>query len=237
MIEETEGVAKMISVIVAAAGRGSRMKRAENKVFLPLLDKPILRYSIEAFLGRSDVAEVIVICAAHEAEEMASFVEPYRGQKAVKVVVGGSERQYSVANALRAVSEESELILVHDGARPLVTDEVVQSVIDCARAHRAAIAAVPVKDTIKTVDAEGLVVDTPPRSTLYAVQTPQGFEAQLLFEAYARAEEDGFLGTDDASLVERLGVRVAVAQGDYQNIKITTPEDLIVGEALLKGRI
>lgn len=227
----------MISVIVAAAGRGSRMKRAENKVFLPLLDKPILRYSIEAFLGRCDVAEVIVICAAHEREEMEGFVAPYRVHKPVKVVVGGSERQYSVANALRAVDKKSELILVHDGARPLVTDEVVQSVIDSAREHRASIAAVPVKDTIKTVDGQGMVVDTPPRSTLYAVQTPQGFDAQLLFDAYARAEEDGFLGTDDASLVERLGVRVAVAKGDYQNIKITTPEDLIVGEALLKGRI
>ncbi len=226
----------MISVIVAAAGRGSRMKRAENKVFLPLLGKPILRYSIEAFLGRSDVTEVVVICAAHEAEEMESFVAEYRAQKPVKVVVGGSERQYSVANALRAVDRESELILVHDGARPLVTDEVVQSVIDGARVHRAAIAAVPVKDTIKTVDTNGMVVDTPPRSTLYAVQTPQGFDAQLLFDAYTRAEEDGFLGTDDASLVERLGVRVAVAEGDYQNIKITTPEDLIIGEALLKGR-
>lgn len=227
----------MISVIVAAAGRGSRMKRAENKVFLPLLDKPILRYSIEAFLGRCDVAEVIVICAAHEQDEMEGFVAPYRAHKPVKVVVGGSERQYSVANALRAVDKKSELILVHDGARPLVTDEVVQSVIDSAREHRASIAAVPVKDTIKTVDGQGMVVDTPPRSTLYAVQTPQGFRSQLLFDAYARAEEDGFLGTDDASLVERLGVRVAVAKGDYQNIKITTPEDLIVGEALLKGRI
>ena len=227
----------MISVIVAAAGRGSRMKRAENKVFLPLLDKPILRYSIEAFLGRCDVAEVIVICAAHEQDEMEGFVEPYRAHKPVKVVVGGSERQYSVANALRAVDKKSELILVHDGARPLVTDEVVQSVIDSAREHRASIAAVPVKDTIKTVDGQGMVALTPPRSTLYAVQTPQGFDAQLLFDAYARAEEDGFLGTDDASLVERLGVRVAVAKGDYQNIKITTPEDLIVGEALLKGRI
>ena len=226
----------MISVIVAAAGRGSRMKRAENKVFLPLLDKPILRYSIEAFLGRSDVAEVIVICAAHETEEMESLVSPYREIKPVKVVVGGSERQYSVANALRAVARDSELILVHDGARPLVTDEVVQSVIDGAREHRAAIAAVPVKDTIKTVGAGGVVVGTPPRSTLYAVQTPQGFDAQLLFEAYAHAEAEGFLGTDDASLVERLGTEVCIAQGDYQNIKITTPEDLIVGEALLKGR-
>ncbi len=226
----------MISVIVAAAGRGSRMKRAENKVFLPLLGKPILQYSIEAFLGRSDVAEVIVICAAHETEEMESLVRVYRQEKPVKVVIGGSERQYSVANALRAVDKGCELILVHDGARPLVTDKVVQSVIDSARAHRAAIAAVPVKDTIKTVDAKGMVIDTPPRSTLYAVQTPQGFETQLLFDAYARAEKDGFLGTDDASLVERLGVRVVVAEGDYQNIKITTPEDLVVGEALLKGR-
>lgn len=227
----------MITVIIAAAGRGSRMKRAENKVFLPLLGKPILQYSIEAFASRSDVDEIIVISAAHETEEMESLAKACACDLPVKVVVGGSERQYSVANAIRAVSEDASMILVHDGARPLVTDAVIQSVIDTAQAKRAAIAAVPVKDTIKKVDESGMVIDTPPRSTLWAVQTPQGFDAQLLRAAYAKAEADGFLGTDDASLVERLGTKVAVAEGDYQNIKITTPEDLIIGEALLKGRI
>ncbi|MBQ8682277.1 MAG: 2-C-methyl-D-erythritol 4-phosphate cytidylyltransferase [Selenomonadales bacterium] len=226
----------MITVIIAAAGRGSRMKRAENKVFLPLLEKPVLRYSIEMFAKRKDVAEIIVISAAHEVEEMETLTASCGCAVPVKVVIGGSERQYSVANALRAVDRDASLILVHDGARPLVTDEVIGAVIDSARKYRASIAAVPVKDTIKKVDADGMVVDTPPRKTLYAVQTPQGFDAQLLHEAYARAEADGFLGTDDASLVERLGIKVAIAEGDYQNIKITTPEDLTIGEALLKGR-
>lgn len=227
----------MITVIIAAAGRGSRMKRAENKVFLPLLGKPILQYSLEMFGARDDVAEIIIISAAHEVAEMESLAAGCACDIPVKVVVGGSERQYSVANALRAVGEDAEMILVHDGARPLITNEVIQSVIDTARETRASIAAVPVKDTIKKVDEDGMVVDTPPRKTLWAVQTPQGFDAQLLHEAYAKAEADGFLGTDDASLVERLGIKVAVAEGDYQNIKITTPEDLAIGEALLKGRI
>lgn len=226
----------MITVIIAAAGRGSRMKMAENKVFVPLLGKPILLYSLERFARREDVGEIIVISAPHEVGEMASLVLGFAGKTRVKVVAGGSERQYSVANALKAVTKDSELILVHDGARPLVTDAIIDDVIRSAREHGASIAAVAVKDTIKRVDANGIVVDTPPRKTLYAVQTPQGFDRDVLQRAYQQADEDGFLGTDDASLVERLGVSVAIAQGDYQNIKITTPEDLIIGEALLKGR-
>lgn len=226
----------MITVIIAAAGRGSRMKMAENKVFVPLMGKPILLYSLERFARREDVGEIIVISAPHEVGEMASLVLGSAGKTRVKVVAGGSERQYSVANALKAVSKDSELILVHDGARPLVTDAIIDDVIQSAREHGASIAAVAVKNTIKQVDANGIVVDTPPRKTLYAVQTPQGFDRDILQRAYRQADEDGFLGTDDASLVERMGVSVAIAQGDYQNIKITTPEDLIIGEALLKGR-
>lgn len=225
----------MITVIVAAAGRGSRMKRAENKVFLPLGGKAILAYSLEMFARRADVGEVIVICAEHEQEKMTSFVASLDLGKTIKIVIGGSERQYSVANALVAVDEKSELILVHDGARPLVTNAVIDRVIASARDGGASIAAVAVKDTIKTVDAGGTVVDTPPRKTLYAVQTPQGFRARLLRRAYDKARADGFVGTDDASLVERLGTAVRVAEGDYRNIKITTPEDLIVGEALLSA--
>lgn len=226
----------MITVIVAAAGRGSRMKRAENKVFLTLDGNAILSYSIRRFAHRDDVGELIVVSAAHEVEQMRRLVDSCGVTIPVKIVVGGSERQYSIANALQEVNEASELILVHDGARPLVTDAVIENVIRSTREHGAAIAAVAVKDTIKKVDTNGIVVDTPPRKTLYAVQTPQGFETRLLKKAYAQAKEDGFLGTDDASLVERLGKTVAIAEGDYQNIKITTPEDLMIGEALLKGR-
>lgn len=226
----------MITVIVAAAGRGSRMKRAENKVFLTLEGDAILSYSIRRFAHRDDVGELIVVSAAHEVEQMRRLVDSCGVTIPVKIVVGGSERQYSIENALQEVNEASEIILVHDGARPLVTDVVIENVIRSTREHGAAIAAVAVKDTIKQVDANGIVVDTPPRKTLYAVQTPQGFEAGLLKQAYGQAREDGFLGTDDASLVERLGRTVAIAEGDYQNIKITTPEDLMIGEALLKGR-
>lgn len=223
----------MITVIVAAAGRGSRMKRAENKVFLPLGGKAVLAHSLEKFARRGDIGELIVICAAHETEKMTSFVSSLGLRVPTKIVAGGSERQYSVDNALAAVDAKSEIVLVHDGARPLVTDAVIDNVICEARACGASIAAVAVKDTIKTVDAGGAVVDTPPRKTLYAVQTPQGFRAELLKKAYAQAKNDGFLGTDDASLVERLGMMVKIAEGDYCNIKITTPEDLVIGEALL----
>ena len=125
-------------------------------------------------------------------------------------------------------------MLVHDAARPLIRPAVLEAVIEAARAHGGAIAAVPEKNTVKVVDAAGVVVSTPARSTLWAVQTPQGFRSEILCAAYAQAAADGFLGTDDASLVERLGRPVHVVMSDYRNLKVTTPEDLVMAEALLQ---
>ncbi len=226
----------MITAVIAAAGRGSRMKMAENKVFLPLRGKSVLTYSIEAFARQPEIEELIVIAAPHEVETMTNLIEEMQPAVRWQVVAGGSERQYSVENALAAVDDRSEMVLVHDGARPLITEEVIERVIAETRRSKASIAAVPVKDTIKRVDVDGTVVATPKRSELWAVQTPQGFETAMLKEAYRKARDDAFLGTDDASLVERLGQAVTVAEGDYQNIKITTPEDLIVVAAFLEGR-
>ena len=126
-------------------------------------------------------------------------------------------------------------MLVHDAARPLIRPAVIEAVIEAARAHGGAIAAVPEKNTVKVVDAAGVVVSTPARSTLWAVQTPQGFRREILCAAYAQAAADGFLGTDDASLVERLGRPVHVVMSDYRNLKVTTPEDLVMAQALLQA--
>jgi 2-C-methyl-D-erythritol 4-phosphate cytidylyltransferase len=146
-------------------------------------------------------------------------------------VAGGSERQYSVWNGLKRVADAADVVLVHDAARPLVTAQTIEAVIKAAREQGAAIAAVPEKNTIKVVSDAGIVKSTPVRSTLWAVQTPQGFRKEILIEANEKAETDGFLGTDDASLVERLGRPVHVVMSDYSNIKVTTPEDLLVAEA------
>ena len=228
----------MVSVILPAAGRGKRMQAGVNKVFLRLMGKPILFHTLRVFAAVPEVQEIIVVTGAEEVEPLRRALQGLglfrEAAKSVKVVAGGSERQYSVWNGLKASSEASDVILVHDAARPLVSHATIEAVIEAAREHGAAVAAVPEKNTVKIVDAEGLVVSTPPRKSLWAVQTPQGFKKDILLEANDRAEMEGFLGTDDASLVERLGRPVKVVEGDYRNIKITTPEDMVTAEAFLR---
>lgn len=156
-------------------------------------------------------------------------------RKVVAIVPGGKERQNSVMNGLNAIrplASDDDVILIHDGVRPFVTDEMLRQSIATARERDGALVAVPVKDTIKVV-RDGAVVDTPDRQTLWQAQTPQSFRFGIIHSAHLAAEAEGFIGTDDASLVERTGGRVGVVTGDYRNIKITTPEDMIMAEAFL----
>ena len=184
------------------------------------------------------VTEAIVVLAPAEVEEGEQLLDRYQPEYfpalPIKVVAGGKERQDSVANALAAVPDDAAYIAVHDGARPFAGRAVFERTLAAAKEQGAAIAAVPVKNTIKVVDASGVVVDTPMRSTLVAVQTPQIFRASLLKEAYAALAAKPAAVTDDASVVELLGHRVVVAQGRYENIKITTPEDLVLAEHFLE---
>ena len=222
----------MITAIVAAAGSGSRMGKGINKVFLALRGEPILTHSLKLFNEMLEIEEVIVVTAEADIPAVERLVSLLSPNKPFKVVAGGSERQISITNALKAVSYDSQIVVVHDGARPMVSAKTVRQVIDEARAHKAAGVAVRVKDTIKITNAQGFAVETPDRSTLWAIQTPQAFSADLLRRAYEMADQNGFLGTDDASLVERIGVPVKLVTGDYGNIKITTPEDLLIADAL-----
>jgi len=227
----------MITAIIAAAGSGKRMSSEINKIFLPLHNIPIVARSAAALAACSEIDELIIVAAANELDAVAEVLTKHQPGKPWRIVAGASERQYSITNALQAVKEDTELILVHDAARPLIDPAVVKQVIYAARQYKAAVVAVPVKDTIKISDSEQFVVQTPPRQTLWSIQTPQGFDAALLRKAYEQAAEDGFLGTDDASLVERLDDKVKIVPGGYNNIKITSPEDLLIAEALLlKGR-
>jgi 2-C-methyl-D-erythritol 4-phosphate cytidylyltransferase/2-C-methyl-D-erythritol 4-phosphate cytidylyltransferase/2-C-methyl-D-erythritol 2,4-cyclodiphosphate synthase len=224
----------MVSVIFPAAGQGKRMQAGINKVLLTLGGEPILVRTLKTFSAVEEVGELIVVVAADEVTAVEGQLQKVSGLKPFQVVAGGSERQYSIYNGLKQVAAAADVVLVHDAARPLVSVKTIQTVIDTARSMGGAIAAVPAKNTIKVVDAEGLVVDTPQRSTLWEVQTPQGFRKDILIKANEAAVADNFLGTDDASLVERIGAPVAVVQSDYRNIKVTTPEDLLVAEAFLK---
>lgn len=226
----------MVTVIIAAAGQGKRMQSNVNKVFLTLLGRPVLYYSIMTMVNCPDVNDLVVVAAPEEVERVQHLLSGWALTKPWQVVAGGSERQYSIANALKAVPEKTKVILVHDGARPLIATDTIAELITAARQYRAAGLAVPVKDTIKLVNEAGFITETPPRSLLWAIQTPQAFEAELLRHAYQEADRQGYLGTDDAALVERLGVSVKIVQGSYQNLKITTPEDLLIAQSLLAKR-
>lgn len=226
----------MISAIIAAAGAGRRMGSGRNKVFLPLAGQPILAVSCQALAACEPIGELVIAAAPGEVAEVHSLLTQYPPGKPWQVVAGGEERQYSIAKALAAVCAEAEYILVHDAARPLVQGDDICRVLEAAVQYEAAGLAVPMKDTVKQIDEEQFAVDTPPRQSLWAIQTPQAFAASLLRRAYNQADEEGFLGTDDASLVERLGVKVKLVQGSYSNIKITTPEDSMVAEVLYRKR-
>ena len=204
-----------------------RMGGGVNKNLLELAGEPILIRTLKTFSRVERVNFLIVVVAAHEVETVERLLSSTEGLKSWRVTVGGSERQYSIAKGLKLLPDDAEIILVH--AR------TIDDVIDAAERFGGAIAAVPSKDTIKIVDAEGFVKQTPPRRDLVSVQTPQGFKREILLQAYARAEAENFLGTDDSSLVERLGAKVKVVTSGYDNIKITTPEDLSVAETLLRG--
>ena len=224
--------------IVPAAGAGKRLGLGINKAFAVLRGAPLIVHCLRMLAQTELVAEAIVVLAPAEVDEgrtlLASDQSEYFPTLPIKVVAGGKERQDSVANALAAVPADAAYIAVHDGARPFAGRAVFARTLAAAKEQGAAIAAVPVKNTIKVVDANGVVVDTPVRSTLVAVQTPQVFRAQLLKDAYAHLAAHPAAVTDDASVVELVGHKVVVAVGRYENIKITTPEDLVLAEHFLE---
>lgn len=226
---------KKTLAIIPSAGSGRRMGSVK-KNYLPLLGRPVLAHTLSGFEGCALVSSVII--AAPEGDIgfiNEEIVELYGFRKVIKVVSGGAERQDSVRNAIRAGGDGWDIILVHDGARPLITVDIIERTIKAAAESGAAIAAVPVKDTIKEAEG-GIIKRTVPRENLWSVQTPQAFRADMLINAHIKAEEDGFLGTDESSLVERAGGTVRVVMGSYENLKITTAEDIAIAEQILKNR-
>ena len=225
--------------IVAAAGRGSRLGAQMNKAFVEVAGLPLLVHTLVALAKTAVCKKVAVVVAPGEIEYASGLLARNAalfGCLECSLLSGGQERQHSIANALKVLPPECAFVAVHDGARPFVSPAVFTSVLSAARAGGAAIAAVPVKDTVKLAE-HGFVQDTPARDRLFLVQTPQIFAREVLLAAYDKAFVDGFLGTDDASLVERLGQRVAIVAGDYDNIKITTPDDLFLAGCRLEDRV
>lgn len=226
----------MNGVVIVAAGKGSRMKMDINKQFIKLNEKEIVAYTIEKFYNHSNIQDIVVVVREEEANILKKEILEKYNFKNIKIAFGGKERQDSVYNGLKMLDKDCKNVLVHDGARPFLSKEVIDNSIDAAKKHNAVVVGVPVKDTIKIVNKDNDIVDTPNRSVLWAVQTPQTFNYEILMKAYENAFESEFYGTDDAMLVERIGYKVKMIEGSYNNIKVTTREDINMGIQILKSQ-
>jgi 2-C-methyl-D-erythritol 4-phosphate cytidylyltransferase len=217
-----------VGAIIAAAGESRRMDGID-KVFAPLGGKPVIAYVLDVFEKCEAVNQIVVVVSKDNMAKCRWLIAENKYSKPVEVCAGGKRRQDSVAAGLKKL-KDCDWVVIHDGARPLVTGELIERGLEAARETGAAVAAVPVTDTIKVADDDRIVLETPVRQNLWAVQTPQVFLVDLISKAYQKAEGEV---TDDASLVEALGNRVKLYMGSYDNIKITSAGDLLVAEALL----
>jgi 2-C-methyl-D-erythritol 4-phosphate cytidylyltransferase len=220
-------------VMVLAAGQGKRMKAGRNKQFIELEGKPVIIHTLTVFENDPMCEEIKLVINEKEVSLFKELLATYEIAKVSEMVLGGKERQDSVYNGLLRM-ENAEIVLVHDGARPFIRQEVIHRLVEKAKLEGAAIVGVPVKDTIKKVNSDLLIMETVERAALWMIQTPQAFQYPILQSAHQRAKEEQYLGTDESSLVERIGIPVHMVEGDYENIKMTTPEDLIVANAILK---
>jgi len=213
------------------------MKSKINKQVININGKPILAHTLEKFQRCKYIDEIIVVAREDEINYCKKeVVKRYGFNKVTKIVRGGKERQDSVYNGILALNEKTDIVVSHDGARPFVKIKNIVDSIKGAVEYGACVVGTPVKDTIKFVKDGEEIDSTPNRDILWAAQTPQSFKREILMEGYRKAIEDNFIGTDDSVLVERLGIQVKIIMGSYENIKITTPEDIIIAESILKDK-
>ena len=222
----------MISAIVLAGGRGKRMNYHKSKQFIEIKGKPVLVYTLEKFIYNKSIDEVILVLPEDEVDYCKKEVLQRYSLKVDRIVIGGKERQDSVFNALEAM-EKADIVLIHDGARPFISEKIIEEGIKYANIYGAAAPGVTPKDTIKIKNEDNISVDTPDRNMLVAVQTPQCFKYDEIYQCHRKIKEENAIVTDDTSVVERYGHKVYLYEGDYTNIKITTPEDLILAERLI----
>ena len=224
-----------IVAIVPAAGRGTRMNHSLPKQYLPLGGKPIIARTFMVLENFPLIDEILPVVRNEEKEYCRrEIIEKYNLTKVHQLVEGGEKRQNSVYNALEKIEADTNLVVIHDSVRPFVTEDILMEAIAQASVHKAAVVAIPVTDTVKEAKGHGFVKRTLRRENLWAVQTPQVFDYELILKAHRQAREKNWTGTDDSALVERIGCRVKVVEGSPDNIKITTAEDLIIAEAILR---
>jgi 2-C-methyl-D-erythritol 4-phosphate cytidylyltransferase len=220
--------------VIVAAGRGRRMEANINKQFLRIKDKPLLYYSLNTFSNSDLIDGIIIVCAESEIDYCKKeIVEKYKIDKVLKIVSGGKERQDSVYNGLKAI-EDCEIVLIHDGARPFITDDIIGSGIKYAKIYGACTCGVMPKDTIKIRNKEGFSTETPDRNKLFLVQTPQCFKYNLISNCHEKLLKKSITVTDDTTVVEYYNHKVYLYEGSYKNIKVTTPEDLDIAEKILE---
>jgi len=228
--------------VIVSAGKGLRFMEGKSirpdhgkKQFHLLGGKPILTHTLEKFETCPLIRSIHLVVGQEDMDYcLKEIIEKNNFQKVSKIVPGGKRRQESVKNGVDALPKDTDIVVIHDGVRPFVTKAMIEDSIHAAGRYGAVILAMPVKETIKISNPDGTVLKTLDRESLWQIQTPQTFQVNVIKEAYSRATEDGFIGTDDASLVEQLGVKVHILPGSYTNIKITTPEDLLLANLFLK---
>jgi 2-C-methyl-D-erythritol 4-phosphate cytidylyltransferase len=233
-----------VAAIIPAAGAGKRMMSAKNKVWLPINGESMIAHTLKVFQTSVWIDRIVLVINETEVKQFKTFLQKRQAifLRPVDLVIGGVERQNSVANGLSFLKQQAgwgpnhDLVVIHDAARALITEAILALAIKMAIKYRAIGVGVPVKDTIKQVDPEGFVVNTPKRAFLWAVQTPQVFELELLRECYQKAATMNLKCTDDCGVVESCGYPVKMVMGSYENFKLTTPEDLILAETVLRRR-
>lgn len=226
--------------VILASGIGKRMGAGKNKTLLFLEGKPLIYWTLKSFEKCKEIEGMLIVIRKEEIELAKNIVRKYKIKKVVGIIEGGKERQFSGLNAVlylnKTIKDKTKtIVLFHNGANPFVTPEEISEVIVNAKRYGASAVAHPTKDTIKKVDKNGLVVETLDRSKLWNMQTPQAIKFPLAFKAFTKAEKDDFIGTDDVSLVERLGKKVKIIEGSKYNFKITTPLDLELAKIIIKG--
>ena len=227
-------MADWVSAVVPAGGRGMRMGSNIPKQFLTLGDVPLLVHALKTFEFSSIISEIILVVPEDDCAYCRDHIVPTYGLKKVSQVVGGGRRrQDSVLNGIKATNPNSDIVVIHDAVRPFLTETMIANVVEAARKHGSAIVAIPLRDTVKLVNVDGLIKETLSREELWAAQTPQAFRRDILLRAHEQGETDGVDATDDAFLVERMGLSVSIVEGSSDNIKVTRPEDLQMGQAIL----
>lgn len=229
-------MANFVSAIIVAAGGSVRMGIADSKQFIPLLGRPAIEYTLRAFEKCHLIKEIVVVCREQDKERIRLIADENGFSKVSSLVEGGASRAESVRNGIKAASSKAKYFAIHDGARPLITVEEIERVIEAAFETGAATLGVPVKDTIKIVDGYNKIESTPLRSQLRAVHTPQVFERELYQFALENVGDNMINFTDDCSLIEHMGGEVEVVKGSEENIKLTTPIDVVIAESILRER-